>query len=217
MAAVAHSPAFAKKVGIQPSVGRDFIAADKRSGKYAEGGEVSVWPLDQRTYLQTLFGNRDPITARNFSPRELEAIRAAVQANQARTGATTRGNVGYADYPPAAEAGPGYVPVETTLGRFNYRVMPDGSLRVLDRYDFLNDERKANVERYEAMSPARRAVTAPLSALGRLIRLDPRGAAGELGDAFIGREGREVDIRVPPPQRKARGGLAQMKECGCGR
>jgi hypothetical protein len=40
MAAVAHSPAFAKKVGIKPSVGRDFMAADKRSGKYAEGGEV---------------------------------------------------------------------------------------------------------------------------------------------------------------------------------
>jgi len=42
MAAVAHSPAFAKKVGIQPSVGRDFLAADKRAGKYAEGGEVKT-------------------------------------------------------------------------------------------------------------------------------------------------------------------------------
>lgn len=42
MAAVAHSPAFAKKVGIKPSVGRDFMAADKRSGKYAEGGEVKT-------------------------------------------------------------------------------------------------------------------------------------------------------------------------------
>ena len=42
MAAVAHSPAFAQKVGIQPSVGRDFMAADKRAGKYAEGGEVKT-------------------------------------------------------------------------------------------------------------------------------------------------------------------------------
>jgi hypothetical protein len=29
MAAVAHSPAFARKVGISPAVGRDFVAADK--------------------------------------------------------------------------------------------------------------------------------------------------------------------------------------------
>jgi hypothetical protein len=40
MAAVAHNPAFAKKVGIPQSVGRDFHAADKRVGKYAEGGHV---------------------------------------------------------------------------------------------------------------------------------------------------------------------------------
>lgn len=32
MAGVAHSPAFAKKVGIKPSVGREFNMADKRTG-----------------------------------------------------------------------------------------------------------------------------------------------------------------------------------------
>ena len=36
MAAVAHSPAFAKKVGIKKSVGAEFIAADK--GKKFKGG-----------------------------------------------------------------------------------------------------------------------------------------------------------------------------------
>lgn len=38
MEAVAHSPAFAHKVGISPSVGREFVAAD--AGRYAEGGAV---------------------------------------------------------------------------------------------------------------------------------------------------------------------------------
>lgn len=33
MNAVAHSPAFAKKVGIPVSVGKDFVAADKRAAK----------------------------------------------------------------------------------------------------------------------------------------------------------------------------------------
>lgn len=37
MAAVAHSPAFAKKVGIPTSVGREFNQADK-GRKFAEGG-----------------------------------------------------------------------------------------------------------------------------------------------------------------------------------
>lgn len=40
MAAVAHNPAFAKKVGVVQSVGRDFTQADKR--RYAEGGDVGA-------------------------------------------------------------------------------------------------------------------------------------------------------------------------------
>jgi hypothetical protein len=174
------------------------------------------FPVDQRIYLQTLFGNRDPISAADFSGAELQAIRQAVEANQQRTGATTRGNVGYEDYPKNEQIGPGYVPIETTLGRFNYRVQPDGTIRATDRYDFWNDERMKNVLRYEAMSAPRRAVQAPLEAVGRFFRtLDPRAAASELGDAFIGREGRPVDVMIPPV-RKAHGGLAQYKECSCG-
>jgi hypothetical protein len=34
MQAVAHSPQFAKKVGIKQSVGKDFVAADKKAGKF---------------------------------------------------------------------------------------------------------------------------------------------------------------------------------------
>ena len=34
MQAVAHSPAFAKKVGIPQKVGKDFEAADKAAGKF---------------------------------------------------------------------------------------------------------------------------------------------------------------------------------------
>lgn len=34
MEAVAHSPEFAKKVGIPQSVGQDFAKADKTSGKF---------------------------------------------------------------------------------------------------------------------------------------------------------------------------------------
>ena len=41
MEAVAHSPAFAKKVGIKQSVGKDFAAADK-GRKFGVGGGVGI-------------------------------------------------------------------------------------------------------------------------------------------------------------------------------
>jgi hypothetical protein len=41
MMAVAHSPAFAKKVGIPQSVGKDFAAADK-GRKFKEGGTMAT-------------------------------------------------------------------------------------------------------------------------------------------------------------------------------
>ena len=40
MEAVAHSPAFAKKVGVPQSVGKDFSAADK-GRKFSKGGDMA--------------------------------------------------------------------------------------------------------------------------------------------------------------------------------
>ena len=39
MAAIAHSPEFAKKAGVPQSVGKDFITADKGK-KFKEGGTM---------------------------------------------------------------------------------------------------------------------------------------------------------------------------------
>ena len=47
MAAVAHSPAFAKKVGVPQSVGQDFNAADKGQ-KFSKGGNTMATKLDPR-------------------------------------------------------------------------------------------------------------------------------------------------------------------------
>jgi hypothetical protein len=46
MAAVAHSPSFAKKVGIPASVGKDFMAADKGK-KFKEGGTMKHSDIKQ--------------------------------------------------------------------------------------------------------------------------------------------------------------------------
>lgn len=185
----------------------------------------SIFPVDARTYFQTLFGNREPITERDFSANELANIQAAIEANQRRTGASNRGNVGYADYPKGDQIGAGYEPIENTLGRFNYRRLPSGEIVATDRYDFFNDERKASVEDYERMGALLRAATVLGRGVGRTF-YDPRTATGltfsprsifnELGDAYIGREGRDVRIKLPPVQ-KSQGGLAQIKESLYGR
>ena len=40
MRAIAHSPAFAKKVGVKQSVGKDFEMADKKTRKFGTGGKA---------------------------------------------------------------------------------------------------------------------------------------------------------------------------------
>ena len=51
MEAVAHSPAFAKKVGIKQSVGQDFATADK--GKKFKGGGMALFK-GKETYGEEL-------------------------------------------------------------------------------------------------------------------------------------------------------------------
>lgn len=80
MAAVAHNPKFAKKVGIPQSVGREFNDADRKLRKYAEGGEVLPSSKNEEeswadTYvkrplsgLASMWGGTDPETGEFISP-----------------------------------------------------------------------------------------------------------------------------------------------------
>jgi hypothetical protein len=49
MAAVAHSPAFAKKVGIKESVGKEFLTADK--GRKFKGGGMAKSDMKEDTKM----------------------------------------------------------------------------------------------------------------------------------------------------------------------
>ena len=66
MAAVAHNPAFAKKVGIKQSVGEDFVAADKGK-KFGLGGGVGITRggagqiNKQQTRAGSIFGQQKEI------------------------------------------------------------------------------------------------------------------------------------------------------------
>ena len=59
MMAVAHSPSFAKKVGIKQSVGKDFAAADK-GRKFKEGGSMKHDDIkEDKTLIKKAFGMHD--------------------------------------------------------------------------------------------------------------------------------------------------------------
>jgi len=119
------------------------------------------------------------------------------------------GNVQYDDY---GENNP----IRNTLGRFTYKINPDGTIKVNDTYDFYNLSREENVKKFEQMTPTEKlAKVAELSlqtkTQGNLPEMQPKfvgdagnvqsyltGVAGTIGEAYIGRNGRPVDIKYHP-------------------
>jgi len=72
MEAIAHSPSFAKKVGVPQSVGKDFSTADK--GKFSKGGNTMATKMDPRVLQmlmaskQAQMGRRAPMAAPAAAP-----------------------------------------------------------------------------------------------------------------------------------------------------
>jgi len=60
MAAIAHNPAFAKKVGIPQSVGKDFSNADK-GRKFSKGGDTMATKMNPR--IAAMMAAKKPATA----------------------------------------------------------------------------------------------------------------------------------------------------------
>jgi len=67
MRAVAHSPKFAKKVGVKQSVGKDFEMADKKMKKFGDGGAAKK-PADPRRAV--LGSDKDIVARGNRTPYE---------------------------------------------------------------------------------------------------------------------------------------------------
>ena len=110
---------------------------------------ASSFPTAGRTFLETVQGNKDEITEKNFNPAELAYLRNLIDS----TGG--RGNVQYFDYgnlargqmkeggarpmsttPSMLSLGDVGGNIQTTLGRFTYATDPNGNLIVRDKYDF---------------------------------------------------------------------------------
>ena len=87
MAAVAHSPAFAKKVGVSQGVGKDFNKADK-GRKFEKGGDTMA---TKKPFPAALFAKKD---AKGEKPgagaKSALAKHAAKPADKAHAGLTAK-------------------------------------------------------------------------------------------------------------------------------
>jgi hypothetical protein len=126
------------------------------------------------------------------------------------------GNVQYEDYNLTTDLAGLTNPVLNTLGRFTYQIQPDGTVHVSDKYDFYNPSRAKNVEAFEKMAPLEKAsavmkrVEDPLLTEVSTAGGGPtliKNTMGAIGEAYIGRDGRPVDIKYHPdifkPQEQA--------------
>jgi len=110
---------------------------------------AQLFPTAAKTLIETVQGNKEPITEKNFSPEELVALKNLIASTN------NRGNVQYEDYlnlMKKEQQEKGTIPmsinpsplsvldpignVQTTLGRFTYTRDANGNLVVVDKYDF---------------------------------------------------------------------------------
>jgi hypothetical protein len=116
------------------------------------------YPVQVRTFMETIKGKKDKITEKDFNQAELDEIKQAIMSAEYRdkksvpkkgikTQPTARklgeGSVDYKDYTTdraVADFNFGKSgAVRNTLGRFNYKKTPDGRLIAKDTYDFKDD------------------------------------------------------------------------------
>ena len=158
------------------------------------GVAKQVVPPQARFFAQALLGDRTkPFTQSDLTLEELRQLNIAIENSKQRLGKLNKGfgNVQYEDYPKNS-------PIRDTLGRFTYQIQPDGSVHVSDMYDFYNEARAKNVAKYEQENPVFKVLDAGTLALSKALSGDIKQAAGTIGEAYIGRDGRPVDIRYDP-------------------
>ena len=196
----------------------------KFSGK--EGSLVKDYvPAQVRTFVDTLAGNRAPITENDFTRAELEqakeAVAQSVTRNKGRASEKRSPTVDYADYGKGMKEGRqdfnvgSDAAIRNTLGRFKYEKTPEGRLVATDTYDFKNDLAK------EVPGIPRTKDYAGLNALekvGKLAKDSFSSEAGGLktlpsrvGNAFIGADGRPVRVDLGEAPFKKGGSVKKNK------
>lgn len=201
MQAAAHSPSFARRVGVPQSVAREFEQADRAAGRFAQGGAVEYGAGLPQPNLLNLQAYADVVSAEMFPGERQNAQRDAARHLIASALA-------------AQKLSPG---ASVTLGKMHE--LKESPLRTLGHWLGLSEPRadyrtdvhnNAIGAELGARQPSLREL---LSAVHAQVRSgSPVRQAGRVSLEP------DADTRYAPPaepQRRARGGLAQLKECSC--
>jgi hypothetical protein len=191
----------------------------KKVRKFSGAEGSFVLPAQVRTFAETVAGNRDPITEKNFSKAEKQQMRDAIARSRDRQSQLvefekSKGRKGYydetvdykdygADKLRQMDAKRDYSPLpgdaaRNTLGRFKYEKTPEGRLVATDSYDFKDDlvDKNSNIPRskdYEKLSTFEK--------LGKLAKDTVASDKGgfttlpsRVGSAFVGAASRPVRV-----------------------
>lgn len=113
-----------------------------------------VIPINMRQFASSLLGDRSETTEKNLSDTDLEVLRKAVEAKGQDSGGLDYGDYGKqgeydrSHFTGGSKDGPSFISsiihsfadpryrMETFLGQADYKVNPDGTAVITDRYDF---------------------------------------------------------------------------------
>jgi hypothetical protein len=197
------TPSFADRMGANVS---DFVV---NVGTKA----ASLFPVDEtkmsaahRLYLDT-FGikeNRAPVTKDYFNQEEMAALTDLVTRKGGKKGSITyndyktlMGDRPVKSYPLTSGRLDPYVSISKSLGQFNYEYDPKtGSYKILDEYDF-------------NPKPIRGGISSESNFIGDYIGEEQASLMDKLR-IYAGRKlppgtGRQVDLSVPAPRKRANG------------
>ena len=162
-------------------------------------------PVNMKTFVTSLFGDKTDITEKDFSVKDKQAIRRAVDRQFSKTGKRV-GVIGYGDY--GKEEGtfssfgqhPGLftlimdsftdskMRLETTLGMARYEIQEDGVIKITDTYDF-----GASKERVEKLKKDKKVLQKMFEGF-RDHGIE--GLLNILGNLFVERDARKVKIHL---------------------
>ena len=107
------------------------------------------------------------------------------------------GYVNYDDYKGLPEN------MQYILGRFQYQILPNGQVKITDKYEFSNERNKEFIEKSKGMSPLEKMSVLSSQVMSG-IKQDGvpwyQPAADVLGAMFMGNKGTPVDILYTPQQ-----------------
>jgi len=159
---------------------------------------------EKRWYLQSLLGDKTkPLTEKDLTKSELSNLKSLIKEQ----GVNTSKSSGYLGdkYYEDSLLDDKFLnlksdPLQNTLGRFTYTYNPDGTITVIDNYDFSNEYLDDLVKMYGNMSTTEKVLElskrAPAKIFNQGMSSGLTDVATEVGTAFIGKDGRPVKINI---------------------